>query len=144
MRRKNRSRRAILSTSLAIGLAGCLSSNFSSTEDHKPSEIGYIDVLNLGSSPTEVCLMIEQGREVIYSNSFKLDARDGAEVDGKTVNISAPVDYEEASISIESPQDFKSRALSELGGLTGSTCISFSLSVQSGEIDIFHSNSCNT
>ena len=87
--------------------------------------------------------MIEQGREVIYSNSFKLDARDGAEVDGKTVNMSAPVDYEEASISIESPQNSKSRALSELGGLTGSTCVSFSVSVQPGGIEIFYTDSCN-
>lgn len=87
--------------------------------------------------------MVEQGREVIYSNSFELDARDGAEVDGTTVNTSVPVDYEEASISIESPQDFKSRALSELGGLTGSTCISFSVSVRPEVIDIFYTNSCN-
>ena len=140
--RQNKSRRAVLSTALAIGLAGCLSGSLGSTEDDKPSEISYMDILNTRFSPTEARLVIEQNEEPIYSNSFEFDARDGTEVDGETINESIPIEYEETSISVKSTLHSNSVMLSELGGLAGERCIHFEVDIQPEKIAIFYSNAC--
>lgn len=140
--RQNKSRRAVLSTALAIGLAGCLSSSLGSIEDNKPSEISHIDIMNTRFSSTEARLEIKQNGEPIYSNSFEFEARDGTDVDGETIDESIPIEYEETSISVKSPLHFNSVLLSELGGLAGERCVSFGVHIRPENIGIFYSNAC--
>lgn len=86
--------------------------------------------------------MVEQSGERIYSDSFESDPRGEVEVDGETINKSIPVAHEEASISVESPPNFRSLALSELGGLTGSRCVAFTVYIRPENIGILYSDAC--